>query len=478
MSGEGLRGAFQGNERKVLTPFAPAHLEFKADTRMSADEGSRPSAWRSSRPAGSRLETRSATSRSATKVDLVWSVTGEGLMRTIAVVPRTPGRELGFDGGLSKRNQNKPPSALGLEGTNQSFHNSDAPVSTHCAEAMTDPSSAAPARERVCYELDAFVRDEMIGRVTGLGDDAGEECSDLGGGRFLSEDLGAEEPTREVIDCDGNPPAEGPDLRKSERQPGDPEPERGWDGRHVDIPNMIRSAGGDNAAGGRQRRRGRGLGRRPEHAPNGSWPEVKTSATKDVCDPGLAHQGAKHLEATDEIGNEVREPVDGLRRLDERVGPLLVEAGHPGGHGGGSNKKAFGGLGLRPSARSSQFQDCQSLHGRVVGPALCGDLLHPCVLDAHFLAEQDNLLSESVVLFLESDPSVDAVRGNAAGMGQGRLGQRDCMDDGGANLAGPFPREGCPAKESDSNHGSLREVCRAGALSGPGLSLGGATAME
>ena len=47
------------------------------------------------------------------------------------------------------------------------------------------------------------------------------------------------------------------------------------------------------------------------------------------------------------------------------------------------------------------------------------DLLHPCVFDAPFLAEQKDLLPKPIDLRLQPDSGVDAVRGDAAGVGQG-----------------------------------------------------------
>jgi hypothetical protein len=49
------------------------------------------------------------------------------------------------------------------------------------------------------------------------------------------------------------------------------------------------------------------------------------------------------------------------------------------------------------------------------------DLLHARVLDSALLAKEEDLVSESVDFLLEPDASVEAVRGNAAGVGQRHL---------------------------------------------------------
>ena len=61
---------------------------------------------------------------------------------------------------------------------------------------------------------------------------------------------------------------------------------------------------------------------------------------------------------------------------------------------------------------------------------------------SRLLSEKVYLLAEPADLLLETDPGVDAVRGDATGLGQGRLRQGDRVDDGGTDTAWPVGREG------------------------------------
>src|SRR5438093_3463810 len=78
----------------------------------------------------------------------------------------------------------------------------------------------------------------------------------LDDGSFLNTETPIE-PPREVIDDNGDPPAERPDLGKSERQPGDPETESGRDRTEIAVPNLIGSARGHDAACTRSSANGR-----------------------------------------------------------------------------------------------------------------------------------------------------------------------------------------------------------------------------
>src|SRR5207249_10018543 len=137
-------------------------------------------------------------------------------------------------------------------------------------------AATAPTPEARRGELDSPVRDEMPGGGAGRGHRTIEEGAHLLRRWFLGENRDAHDAAREVIDDDGDPPAEGPDLRKSEGGPRNPEAEGGRYGREVDMPDVVRSAGRHHTIRGR-RTRGRRL-RSPrfaEHATDGGRAEVK-----------------------------------------------------------------------------------------------------------------------------------------------------------------------------------------------------------
>ena len=53
----------------------------------------------------------------------------------------------------------------------------------------------------------------------------------------------------EVVDRNGEPPAEWPDLRQGEGEPGGPEAQRRGNGCEIDVPEVFGVPGGDDASG-------------------------------------------------------------------------------------------------------------------------------------------------------------------------------------------------------------------------------------
>ena len=109
--GEVLRGALQGDNRKVLAPFAVAGLEFESNAGLSEDEGVRSGAWGSTGPTRSGLEARSAARWAPVVVELVGRASTESVVRALPVVPTAPEREFGLHLGLQERIKGEPPYA-------------------------------------------------------------------------------------------------------------------------------------------------------------------------------------------------------------------------------------------------------------------------------------------------------------------------------------------------------------------------------
>ena len=68
-----------------------------------------------------------------------------------------------------------------------------------------------------------------------------------GARRILGEHAEPHDTSGEVIDDDAHPPAEWPPLRQSPRDPGHPESASRWDGREIDIPDLVGPRGTDCA---------------------------------------------------------------------------------------------------------------------------------------------------------------------------------------------------------------------------------------
>jgi hypothetical protein len=158
---------------------------------------------------------------------------------------------------------------------------------------------------------------------------------------------------------------------------------------------------------------------------------------EDPRDAPSSHSGAEHLQASDEVAHEVREPIHRLVELDEGVRALIVQAFRPRRHGERGHQKPASGLGQRPAPCGSKFEDREPLDRWVVGPPLRRDALHPGVLDSNLLVEEGDLGPKAVILGLEPNPSVEVVLGLAAGDGEDDVRHRDGVDDRRSDAAWP-----------------------------------------
>jgi hypothetical protein len=153
---------------------------------------------------------------------------------------------------------------------------------------------------------------------------------------------------------------------------------------------------------------------------------MKAGAGQHGRDSRGPHRGAQHLQAPHDVRNDVREPVDGLGRPDERGRSVLIEPDHPVGDRGLGHEEPLGRLRCRPAASGAEFEDGEALHRWIVRAVTRRDALHASVLDAQFLAEQGQFV-------LQADGGGDAVGGRA----QGDPGQGEGVEDRGASSPRP-----------------------------------------
>ena len=173
-----LRGSGQRDEREMLAPGLVGDFELDPRAGAASDQHEWHGAGRSPWPSGARLEARSVTRGSSSEVDLVGSSRGERFVRSIGVVPAPPQRQLPDEVRPPEGNHDKPPRALALERPHQPLDDRDAAVFAHCAEAVADALSPAPATESFRCELHSPVRDEMARRRSGGGDRTSKEGPD------------------------------------------------------------------------------------------------------------------------------------------------------------------------------------------------------------------------------------------------------------------------------------------------------------
>jgi len=125
----------------------------------------------------------------------------------------------------------------------------------------------------------------------------------------------------EVIDDDGKPPAEGPDLRQGDGEPGDPETQCGRHGRKIDVPEVIGVPGGKDARGllgGTARSWPFPIAKHPTFR---RWGEVKACASKDLGNFHLPERRTENFQAPHDVPDELGKAIDRFGQLDERVGP-------------------------------------------------------------------------------------------------------------------------------------------------------------
>lgn len=248
-----------------------------------------------------------------------------------------------------------------LEGSDEPLDDGNAPMVTDRAIADFHVSALAPFLEAAAKELRTFVRDHMARLGSRDVNGSSEESADFHGCRFLEEHGKTHALAGEVVHDQGDPMAERPDLRKSERKPGCPEAGGGWHGGQVHMPDMVGVLGRDDAGRGRLFFPRFGLGRWRgrfglEHAPDGCGRQTEAGAGKQVGDSFLAHDRTEDLEALDNVADELGELVDGFGQLDQGRVAILVRALEPGSDGFRFQEESLGGLGEIPCAGGFEFK--------------------------------------------------------------------------------------------------------------------------
>ena len=134
-------------------------------------------------------------------------------MRAECVVPLDVYRQ--FPPHIAKPHRNDHGSdALGLQGADETFDDRDAPISADGPEARPDAAASAPTAESATIELRAAIGDQVPrGLADGTNGPAEERPHLFGGGR-AEEDGESDGASGEMVERDGDPVAEGPDLRE------------------------------------------------------------------------------------------------------------------------------------------------------------------------------------------------------------------------------------------------------------------------
>jgi len=197
-------------------------------------------------------------------------------MRPLRVVPSDEVVQLATERRGCQRNDRQQPRALVLHRLDEPLDDSQAAVLADGAESLLDAAGAAPRVELLRCELRSVVCDEVAGPTADLPAESAQEVRNLAGARLFLEVRCPHGATGEVIDDDGDPPAERPALRDGERLAGDPEAAEGGNGRQVKMPDVVGAFRGHGSGLRWMTRFGSRLRSGLEHPTHGGRSEMET----------------------------------------------------------------------------------------------------------------------------------------------------------------------------------------------------------
>ena len=155
-----------------------------------------------------------------------------------------PGVPLEEDGELrvesvSLKRDDNPSRAFVLHRPDQPLDQADTPMLADRAVPWTDALRATPGFETGTVELPLLVADQIPRSLAHCSNRAAQERSKNPGSGFLGEHGETLNFPGEVIDDDGDPPAERPLLGHGEREPRGPEAAEGRDYGEVSQPDVV-----------------------------------------------------------------------------------------------------------------------------------------------------------------------------------------------------------------------------------------------
>ena len=255
-----LRDASERHDGEMFPAAAVLDAQLDHCTWSPSHERRRRRARGTSRPARPGLEARPSACRERAVVDLVGSPGAESRVRSLRVVPSDVVVELASECSPGQRHDGQQARALVLQRSDVPFDDGQAPVFADSAESLLDAVTTAPGVELLCRELRAVVGDQVCWPAPDSSTRSPEEVRNLPGGWLFLEVRGPDGSPGEVIDGDGDPPAERPAQWQRERQPRDPEATTRGDHREVDVKDVVGSLRSHGSRLRRSAQSGFGLG--------------------------------------------------------------------------------------------------------------------------------------------------------------------------------------------------------------------------
>jgi hypothetical protein len=321
------------------------------------------------------------------------------------------------------------------------------------SEAMLNTLAPAPSSESLREELFAPVRDKMPGYLPRLPKKSIKKRTNRRRRGLRTIDRESDHAPREMVDGYREPPAKRPDLRQGEGKPRRPEAEGGGNGGQIDVPEVIRFTGGDDATGWLKNLLGLGPPRLLLHPANRGVSEMETRTGEDLGGFHFSQGRTENLEAPHDVTDEVGKLVHRFGQTNQGVESFLIETPHPGGDGKRAHLKDPRRLGERPSPRCPKLENRQPLCRRIMGPSMCLKLLHAGILDSDLFAQQLGFRLEPVAFGLPAELTVQTFRSPTLGQRQGGSGERDDLDYCRADATGPASGQGKRMELRGAGHG-------------------------
>ena len=139
---------------------------------------------------------------------------------------------------------------------------------------------------------------------------------------------------------------------------------------------------------------GRECWARTEHPLHGRRSQVEAGSAEKFGELHLAEGRTQDLEPLNDVADEVWELVHGLSHLQQGLGPVLIEASHPGDNRVPGQMESLSELPSREAVSCSELKDRHPFGRRIVGSPPGVRPAHPGVLEAKLLGEQGEFAPE------------------------------------------------------------------------------------
>ena len=208
----------------MLASTMVVEVDRESISRFASNKRLRSRASRRTRPALTRFDAWSSMGGSLTEVDFIRRLASERCMRAMFVVPVNERKKLATACFSFLRQQNSS-RALVLQTSDQTLDHGDAAVlADSTVSRRLDALAFDPTPKRVAVEDAGSVTDDVFWRRIGTTDRPSQKDAHGTTVWPVGKDADVDDPAREMVDDDSDPPTKRPALRQRARQPRCPDP--------------------------------------------------------------------------------------------------------------------------------------------------------------------------------------------------------------------------------------------------------------